>query len=92
MREDISSVVNTYVGNYCVRKCFRHEDIMIDCFEKFDIIEKKLKDTKISRKEFNQMMKDGRIKICKLPYKKRKQYVSYKYFIKINNENKDFWD
>jgi len=37
-------------------------------------------------------MRDGEIKICKLPLEKRRVYVSWNYFEKLNKENNDFWD
>ena len=88
----INDAVNTYVGNYCYRKCFNHDSILMDCLDKFEELKKKLKDNPINRKEFNAMMRSQDITICKLPFEKRKVYVSWRYFEKLKKENKDFWD
>jgi len=91
-KTQIESAVNTYIGNYCYRKCFNHDNILMDCFKKFEQLKKTMSNVNISRTEFNAMMKSGEIKICKLPFEKRKQYVSWKYFEKLNKQNTDFWD
>ncbi|MCK5283745.1 MAG: hypothetical protein KAK00_10170 [Nanoarchaeota archaeon] len=88
----IRIAINYYIGNYCYRKCFRHDSILNDCFKKFEILAEKLKDTKITIKEFNQMMKQGDIKICKLPFEKRCKYVPWKKFEYYNWKNTDYWD
>lgn len=91
-KTQIEDAVNTYIGNYCYRKCFNHDSIMCECLKKFEEFTKKIGDTPISRKEFNHLMKNNEIKICKLPFKKRVMYVSWKYFEMLNRKNKDFWD
>ncbi|MDA3855043.1 MAG: hypothetical protein PF569_02205 [Candidatus Woesearchaeota archaeon] len=91
MGSKISDAINTYFGNYCARKCFRHDEIINDCSKKFDILRDKLSNSNIDRKEFNKMMRNGDIQICKLPYNKR-HYVSWKYFEKLSKQDKDYWD
>lgn len=88
----IDKIINTYMGNYCFRKCFNHLDVITDCSQKFDILRKSMKTIDISFKEFNSMMKNGKIKICKLNYDERICYVSWKYFEYLNNKNTDFWN
>ena len=56
-KNQIKDAINTYIGNYCYRKCFKRESLMSNCFEQFDELIKKLGDTPISRKEFNLLMK-----------------------------------
>lgn len=65
---------------------------MQDCFKKFDELVRKIGNTAITRPEFNSMMKNAHIKICKLPYEKRKGYVSWKFFELLNKKDTDFWE
>lgn len=92
MNDNIDGAINTYFGNYCVRKCFNHMETINSCENKFELLKKQLSQLKITRKEFNTMMKEGKINICKLPYEKRKLYISWQAFEKLLNKNTDFWD
>ena len=86
----IEKAINTYIGNYCLRKCFNHDEIITDCFKRFDAFKKSMSNTNISFKEFNDVIKTGEIKICKLPIDKRKSYVSWRYFEYLKNKNRIF--
>ena len=88
----IESAVNTYLGNYCYRKCFNHNNIIFECQRKFDKLAKEIGNTPITFKEFNLMMKNGQIKICQFPFEKRIKYVSWKRFEYYKWNNKDYWD
>ncbi|MFH1849453.1 MAG: helix-turn-helix domain-containing protein [archaeon] len=86
----IEIVINTYIGNYCFRKCFNHDDIITGCSQKFDALRKSMSATNVSFKEFNDMMKNDEIKICKLPLEEKRRYVSWRYFEYL--KDRDFWD
>jgi len=88
----IESAVNTYMGNYCYRKCFRHEEIISGCRDKFALIIKEMGNVSITFIEFREMMNNDDIKICRLPPEERKMYVSWKCFEYMNRKGKDFWD
>ena len=88
----IESAVNTYMGNYCHRKCFMHEDIIFDCRGKFAVLIKEIGNVPITFREFREMMNNEDIKICGLPIEKRRRYVSWKCFEYMNRKGKDFWD
>lgn len=88
----VRSAINTYLGNYCYRKCFNHWDIISDCETKFERLAKEMGNTPITFKEFNSMTKINQIKICKFPLEKRRKYVSWKYFEYLKRKNKDFWE
>lgn len=88
----IESAVNTYMGNYCYRKCFRHDDIILDCWDKFAVLIKEMGNIPITFREFREMMDNEDIKICRLSHDKRKLYVSWKCFEYMNRKGKDFWD
>jgi hypothetical protein len=79
------------LGNYCYRKCFKHRNIIEDCEAKFKKLVQEMGTIPITFQEFNSMMKDGQIKICKLPFEKRKMYVSWKRFEYYNWKDKDCW-
>lgn len=83
----IRTAINTYMGNYCFRKCFGHNDILWKCKEKFDKIEKIFGDIQITFREFREMIDNDDIKICKLPLEKRRMYVSWKHFEYLKNKN-----
>ena len=91
-KSSIQSAINTYVGNYCYRKCFNHYNIIRDCEQKFELLAKELKGIPITFKEFNNMLKSGQIKICKLPTDKRRLYVSWKRFEYYKWKKIDYWD
>lgn len=88
----IVSAINTYIGNYCCRKCFKHPELMRECECQFNKLANKMKNVNITFSEFNAMMKDGRISICKLPQSQRTLYVSWHNFERLNDKNIDFWD
>ncbi|RLG15349.1 MAG: hypothetical protein DRN71_01595 [Candidatus Nanohalarchaeota archaeon] len=88
----IESAVNTYMGNYCHRKCFRHENIIFGCRDKFAILIKKIGDVPITFREFREMMNNDDIKICRLLPEKKRMYVSWKCFERMSRMDKDFWD
>ncbi len=88
----IQLAINTYLGNYCYRKCFNHQDIILECEAKFNSLAKSMKNIPITFKEFNEMVKSDQIKICKLPFDKRKMYVSWKRFEYYKWNRKDYWD
>ncbi len=88
----IDKAINEYIGNYCSRKCFNHPEIIGDCSKKFDVLRKTMSTVEISFKEFNIMMKNGSIKVCKLTYDDRIRYVSWKRLEYLMNRNTDFWD
>lgn len=92
MRAPIESAVNTYMGNYCYRKCFMHEDIIFGCRDKFGVLIKEMGNVPITFREFREMMNNEDIKICGLPPEKRKMYVSWKCFEYMRRSDKDFWD
>lgn len=88
----IDKAINIYMGNYCSRKCFNHHDIIGECSQKFDALRKSMSTVDISFKEFNDMMKNAEIKICKLDYDDRIRYVSWKRLEYLMDKNTDFWD
>jgi len=88
----IGKAINVYMGNYCSRKCFNHHDIIGECSQKFDALRKSMSTVDISFKEFNDMMKNAEIKICKLDYDDRIRYVSWKRLEYLMDKNTDFWD
>jgi len=91
-RTAIDKAINIYMGNYCFRKCFNHPEIIKECSEGFDALRKSLNNVEISLKEFNGMMKNSEIMICKLPYENRIRYVSWRYFECLKKKGTDFWD
>ncbi|MEA2037151.1 MAG: hypothetical protein U9O94_06570 [Nanoarchaeota archaeon] len=91
-KSPIQCAINTYIGNYCYRKCFRHDNTLRECFAKFDKLAKEMGNVPITFKEFNSMMKNNEIKICKLPFEKRVKYVSWKRFEYYKWKDKDYWD
>lgn len=88
----IVSAINTYIGNYCYRKCFKHLEIMRECECQFNELAKKMNDACITFSELNAMIKDGRILICKLPQRQKDLYVSWHNFERLKDKNMDFWD
>lgn len=88
----IVSAINTYVGNYCYRKCFNHPELIKECEDKFNELASRMKDANITFSELNAMIKDSRISICKLPQSHRALYVSWRNFESLKDKNKDFWD
>ena len=88
----IQSAINTYLGNYCYRKCFNHQDIISECETKFNSLAEKMKNTPVTFKEFNEMIKSDQIKICKLSLEKRRKYVPWRYFEYLRRKDKDFWE
>jgi len=71
-KTSIQSTINTYIGNYCYRKCFNHDDVLTECFKKFEELAEKMKDTPITIKELKSMLDNDEIRVCKLPIEKRK--------------------
>lgn len=63
----ITSIVNTYIGNYCQRKCFNHLDVIMDCQTKFNKLAEGMDDISINFRELKRMIDDDAIQICKLP-------------------------
>ncbi|MDP2907022.1 MAG: helix-turn-helix domain-containing protein [Nanoarchaeota archaeon] len=88
----IVSAINTYIGNYCCRKCFKHPEIMKECERQLNELANKMKDTNITFSQFNAMMKDGRVLVCKLLQSQRALYVSWHNFERLKDKNMDFWD
>jgi len=88
----IDKAINVYIGNYCSRKCFNHPEIIKDCSHKFNVLRKSMSTVNISFREFNILMKNGNIKVCKLPYNDRMCYVSWKRLEYLTDKNTDFWD
>lgn len=88
----MEKAINAYMGNYCFRKCFNHDNIIEDCAQMFDKLKKSMKDTNISFREFNDMMKNNQIRICKLTLEEKRRYVSWKYFEYLKDKDTDFWD
>ncbi len=88
----IVSAINTYIGNYCYRKCFNHTETIKECEGRFNELANSMKDTNITFSEFNAMMKDSRISICKLPQNRKALYVSWHNFERLKDKNMDFWD
>jgi len=84
--------INTYAGNYCVRKCFNHLEIIQDCRRKFDELAETFGEKEISISEFFRLMNSGAIKICKLPEEKRRRVIVWKQFERLQDKNTDFWD
>lgn len=88
----IDKAIDVYMGNYCSRKCFNHADIIEDCSQKFDALRKSMCTVDISFKEFNDMIKNDEIKICKLDYDDRIRYVPWKHLEYLMDRNADLWD
>ena len=88
----IQSAVNTYMGNYCHRKCFMHDEIVFGCRDKFAVLIKEMEDVPISFREFREMMDNDDIKICRLQPEKKKMYVSWRCFERMRRKDKDLWD
>ena len=91
-KAQIEVAINTYIGNYCYRKCFNHWDIISECGLKFDKLAKEMINAEITFKELKEMVNNDEIKICKLPLEKRKRYISWKYFEYLRLKDKDFWE
>lgn len=88
----IVRAVNTYRGNNCFRKCFRHKGIIGDCGEKFGQVAKSFGNDEIGVGEFYGLVNSGKLKICKLSEKQRWQVIVWKKFEEMSDEGKDFWD
>jgi len=88
----VRCAINTYMGNYCFRKCFRHHDLILECKEKFDKLEKAMGDVNISFGELKSMINSGDITICKLPPEKRRVYVPWMEFERLADAETDFWE
>lgn len=57
----IESAMNTYIGNYCHRKCFNHNDVILECRKKFDRLVNEMRNTPITFKEVRNMINDDTI-------------------------------
>ncbi len=55
-KQQIRSAANTYIGNYCMRKCFNHDYLMSNCIKQFDRLVLEWGDRPITRSEFNSML------------------------------------
>jgi len=88
----IEKAINTYIGNYCYRKCFNHDEILTDCLDKFEKLKKGVGNTNITVKELKLMIDNDSIKICKLPFDKREKIISWGYFNYLKHQNRDMWD
>ena len=91
-KTQIDTAINTYIGNYCYRKCFNHDNILIDCFNKFEELKGNIGHMQITFKELNDMIKSEEIRICKLPLNDKKRYVLWRYFEHLKDNDTDFWD
>jgi len=87
----IRGVINTYIGNYCMRKCFRHLELIRECEAKFRKLENVMCNTDMHLGEFKKLIDDDDIAICKLPPEKRRLYISWGEFERMADERRDFW-
>jgi len=91
-KSKIESAVNTYIGNYCQRKCFKHLEVIRSCQGEFSKLIEGLSDVPISFRELKMMIDENAVKICKLPPDKKRLYVSWRNFEHLQEKDSDFWD
>ena len=61
----IQHAVNWYFGNYCTRKCYKDINLQRKHYLKLETLASKLKDTKMTRKNFFEMLRADKT-ICNL--------------------------
>jgi len=91
-KRQIESAVNTYVGNYCMRKCFNHPEILEECRGRFGQLVEGMANVPLSFGELRRMIDDGSIQVCKLPPERRRLYVSWRSFEHLKESGTDFWE
>ena len=80
IKYSLGRVINWYYVNFCTRKCFKKEERISDCFNKFELLKSKNKELMITHKEFKDLIDTDNLKICVLPVNFRKRTVGWKQF------------